>query len=167
MKKVPFGEFHPQNPVVNAVIENPAGSQQKYEYDEKYEATVLRRVLYDGLKFPFNYGYIPMTKSGDGAHVDVFVISVQPIPSQTVVPARPIGLVEVEDRGERDNKIIAVPLKDKRFEAVETWEDLPEETKNKLVEFYEHFPKQVEHDIQVKGFFGKQKAIEELRLTQI
>lgn len=167
MKKIPFGEFHHENPEINVIIEVPAGSSQKYAYSEQYSASVLTRSLANNLTFPFNYGYIPQTKSGDAAHLDAFVISSGPIPAHVVVPSRPIGLIEVTDKGERDNKIVAVTIGDKNFEKVNSWEDLPEELRKKLTDFYEHYPKQLEHDFEVLGFFGKQRAVEELRLTQI
>lgn len=167
MKNIPFGKFHPTDPVINAVIEVPAGSQQKFSFNEEIQATVLSRVLAGGLRFPFNYGYIPQTITGDNSHLDVFVISTHPIASHLVVPSRPVGLIEITDRGRRDNKIVAVPLGDREFAKIETWEDLPEAARQKLADFYEHYPKQLDHDLRVSGYHGKKRAVEELRLAQI
>lgn len=167
MKKVPFGEFHHQNPIINAVIEVPAGSRHKFSYSQDHEAHFLTKTLGDDLTFPFNYGFVPKTLSGDGDHLDVFIISGHPFPSHSVVPSRPIGLIEIMDRGKRDNKIVAVPVGEKEFENIETWEDLSEEIKNRLKDFYKNYSKQLEHNLEVLGFHGKLNAIDELRLTQI
>lgn len=167
LQNVSFGDFHPTDPIVNAIIESPTGSQHKYEIDTVRDVSVLDGVLYDDLRFPFNYGYIPKTEAGDGEHLDVFVISTHPIDNGTVVPCRPIGMIAVTDRGKEDNKILAIPVSETKFSAIADLKDLPEEYIGKLRVFYEKLPVQWNRSIFATGFYGKERAIEELRKSQI
>ncbi len=104
--------------VVNAVIEIPAGSTEKRQYDS---ATGTFPVdLRNGtprvirfLPYPANYGFIPGTRmrkeeGGDGDAVDVFVLC-GALPSGAVLEVEPIGVIELLDAGERDDKLIAIP----------------------------------------------------------
>lgn len=163
LSKVPFGELE----AFNAVIEIPAGSQKKYAYDQDLDVMRLSRILYNGTKFPFNYGHVAQTKADDGDAVDVFVISTHPISRGTVVMVRPIGMVAVEDRGKNDHKILAIPLSEHRLQQYQTLDDLPAEFLNQLKQFYLEAAEQWEEEIKVKGFFGKEKAVKELLRTQV
>jgi inorganic pyrophosphatase len=163
LKKVPFGEIQE----FNVVVEIPTGGQKKYEYDPVINAMRLDGVLYDEVKFPFNYGHIPQTISGDGDALDVFIISTHPITPGTVVTCRPVGMLEVIDRGHEDHKIIAVPLHETRLETITDITNIPEIDIEALKTFYGHLPKQWSREIQLKGFFGKDRAVKELLKTQI
>jgi inorganic pyrophosphatase len=161
LKNVPFG----QAKAFNAVVEVPAGGQKKYEYDQEYDAIKLDAMLYDGLKFPFNYGYVPETESGDGEPLDVFILSTQPISRGTVVPTRPVGMIELIDSGKQDYKIIGVPLSETRMENIQDIKDLPPEYERALRDFYEHLPEQRGREMKILGFVGKEQAIKELLRT--
>jgi inorganic pyrophosphatase len=105
--------------IVNMVIEIPAGTTLKTEYNEttrKFEAPrvngVPRRVQY--LPYPGNYGFIPSTrqpkeKGGDGDALDIVLLA-DAIPKERVIQAIPIAVLHLTDGGENDSKIIAVPV---------------------------------------------------------
>ncbi|QQR85618.1 MAG: inorganic diphosphatase [Flavobacteriales bacterium] len=104
---------------VQAVVEIPAGSSDKREYDPATRSYLIgmrngspRRIKY--LPYPANYGFIPGTmasksKGGDGDALDVFVLCAA-LPTGTVLEIEPIGIIELIDAGERDDKVIALPL---------------------------------------------------------
>lgn len=102
----------------NAVIEIPAGTNKKYEYNtENLDFEIDQRDGKDRIipYLPYfgNYGYLPSTlsdsaKGGDGDPVDVFVIS-EALPQGTLIPVIPIAAVKLIDDNEEDYKIIAVP----------------------------------------------------------
>ncbi|UJP66571.1 inorganic diphosphatase [Mongoliitalea daihaiensis] len=104
---------------INVVIEIPAGTNQKWEVNKatgqlEWEklADASRRVV-DYLAYPANYGFIPQTyldpfKGGDGDPVDVFVLG-EYIPRAEIVPSRIVGVIQLMDQGEIDDKLIAVP----------------------------------------------------------
>lgn len=161
-RKVPFGEIH----AFNVVVEVPAGGQKKYEYDAEIDAIKLGEILYGDLRFPFNYGHVPKTLAGDNHLLDAFVLSTYPITTGTVVECRAVGLLEVVDRGKRDNKILAVPVKEPRFKSVQSLADVGAEVLEKLKAFYQALPLAWQRDIQLLGFKDKDSAVKELLLTQ-
>ncbi|MCL5667387.1 MAG: inorganic diphosphatase [Patescibacteria group bacterium] len=162
-QKVPFGEIE----AFNVVIEVPTGSAKKYAYDPEMDALKLSQVLYDNVGFPFNYGYVAETESGDGENLDAFVLSTHPLATGTVVTCRAIGLIELIDRGQEDHKVIAVPLSEHRFDKILDIKDLPVEHIPAFEDFYRKASAQWKKDIQVKGFFGRDRAVKELLRTQI
>ena len=105
--------------ILNAVIEIPAGSAEKRQYDPATHTFpidlrngVPRMIRF--LPYPANYGFIPGTKmhkeeGGDGDAVDVFVLC-GALPSGTVLEVEAIGIIELLDAGERDDKLIALPM---------------------------------------------------------
>lgn len=105
--------------VVNAVIEIPAGTSDKREYDPVTRTFPVsmrqgraRRIAF--LPYPANYGFVPGTRmlkeqGGDGDAVDIFVLCAA-VPTGTVMHVEPIGVIELLDAGERDDKLVALPL---------------------------------------------------------
>jgi inorganic pyrophosphatase len=104
---------------LQAVIEIPAGTNTKFEYNKKelrFEPDirngVLRRV--DFMSYPVNYGFIPSTKmdkarAGDGDPLDALVLA-EHLPTATVIEIKPIGLLRLKDLGELDHKVLAIPV---------------------------------------------------------
>lgn len=129
--------------ILRAVIEIPAGTVEKRQYDEASNTFPIdlrngipRRIAF--LPYPANYGFIPGTKmnkeeGGDGDAVDVFVIC-GAVPSGTVMEVEPIGIIELLDAGERDDKLIALPV-DPQLRTVEAddIDELPEAARDILV----------------------------------
>jgi len=127
--------------VINVLIEIPMGSNIKYEYDEEEEIVKVDRVLYTSMVYPFNYGFVPGTLEEDGDPIDVLVLGNYSLIPGTVIEARPVGLIHMQDEEGTDKKIIAVP-KDKTdpsFSRIKDVTDIDEPTKNKIVHFFEHY----------------------------
>lgn len=102
--------IHEKSPkIVNAVIEIEEGSKQKYEYDGKLGAFKYDRCLASAMVYPASYGFIPRTLCDDGDPLDILVVSPAPIRRATVVEAKPLGYLDMEDEGAKDYKIIAIP----------------------------------------------------------
>ena len=158
LKNIPFGtteEF-------NVVIEIPKGSQNKYEYNEDTGEFELDWVFTGDFCFPFNYGLIPQTRGGDSDHADVFVISNLPINTGIVVKCRPIGVIELLDRGIEDNKILAIALADQEYKQYQDLGDLPFDYKTIFEKFFTELGIQKSKIIEIKGFWGKNRAIQEI-----
>jgi len=102
--------------VVNAVIEVPFGSSNKYEYDPELGIFRLDRVLYSPLHYPGDYGFIPGTLAEDGDPVDILVLMTRSTYPGIVLNARPLGFLEMSDEKGRDQKILAVPVDDPRYD---------------------------------------------------
>jgi inorganic pyrophosphatase len=152
----------PEPGVLNAVIEISAGSVEKRQYDPATGTFPidLRNGLPRMIRFlpyPANYGFIPGTKinkeeGGDGDAVDVFVLC-GALPSGTVVPVEPIGIIELLDAGERDDKLIAVPV-DPALRTVEADDihELPQAARDILVTWLLNYdPEDGAQLVAVKG----------------
>lgn len=148
---------------INVLVEIPQGSYVKYEVDKESETIVVDRFAYTSMSYPFNYGFIPQTHAEDGDPVDVLVISTYPVAPGTLIPARPIGMLEMEDEEGIDTKILAVPTKkvDPFYADIEDIDDINDFTKKKIQHFFNHY-KELEPKKWVKthNFLPKTKAIE-------
>lgn len=95
------------------VVETPKGSHNKLKFDPHRDAFRLSHVLPVGMSFPFDFGFLPQTRAGDGDPLDVLVLMDAPCPTGCLVDVRLIGLLEVEQREEdgdvvRNDRLIAV-----------------------------------------------------------
>jgi inorganic pyrophosphatase len=132
--------FDPESGALNVVIETPKGSRNKYAFDEDSGLFVLKGVLTAGHSFPFDFGFIPQTKGGDGDPLDVLVLMDEPAFAGCVVPSRLIGVIEAEQterdgKIERNDRLLAVAAASKTHADVKSINDL----NATLVEQIEHF----------------------------
>ncbi|MDO8582487.1 MAG: inorganic diphosphatase [bacterium] len=164
MMKLTAGDNAPEE--INVFVEIPQGSSIKYEVDKDSGLLFVDRFLHTAMSYPFNYGFIPQTDAEDGDAVDVLLVSSMPVTPGSVVRARPIGMLEMEDEGGMDNKILAVPIKkiDPDYTDIENIDDISEHTKNKIRHFFENM-KSLEKGkwVKLKNFLGRDAAMEEIR----
>ena len=111
--------------VINAVIEIPKGSSNKYEYDKDLNVFRLDRTLYSPVHYPGAYGFIPQTHSEDGDPLDVVVIVEHDTFPGCLIEVRPLGVLVMRDDMGLDHKILAVPVKDPRMREVHGLQHLP------------------------------------------
>ena len=109
----PIGEKSPEE--FNVIIEVPKGSNNKYEYYAEKDIFKLDRVLYSSVHYPGCYGFIPQTLGGDGDPLDVIVLTGEPMITGSVLNARPVGFLKMTDDKGQDEKILAVPIDDPRY----------------------------------------------------
>lgn len=136
--------------IITAVVEIPAGSRNKYELDKESGLIRLDRVLYSAVHYPGDYGFIPRTLAEDGDPCDVLVLLNEPTFPGCQIDARPIGVLRMLDRGEPDDKILAVPCHDPFYGEYFDIADIPQ-----------HYLREVEH------FFGIYKDLEGKRMEVI
>lgn len=157
-KQISFGS--PE--AFNIVVEIPKGSSNKYEYDEALDVIKLDWVFSGNFHFPLDYGYVPQTRGGDGDHLDAFIITSYPLAVGTIAECRPIGMIELLDRGEEDNKIIAVPLADPQTQHIGSLKDFPDDYEEIFQTFFKELGKQKSKTVELKGFFDAERAREEI-----
>lgn len=121
---------------INVLIEIPGGSKNKYEFDKDLGAFALDRVLYASVAYPFDYGFVPNTLADDGDPLDGMVMMDQPTFPGCVITARPIGMLEMIDGGDRDEKILCVPEKDPRYAEVKSLSDVASHRLEEIAEFF-------------------------------
>ena len=158
-----------KNQVLNVLIEIPQNSSVKYELDKKTGQLVVDRFLYTAMQYPFNYGFVPETLAEDGDPVDVLVVASHPVAPGSVLPAVPIGLLEMEDEAGIDTKIIAVPTEkiDPVYGKLKDINQLDPAIKEKIKHFFEHY-KELEKGkwVKVKNWQPKQAALASIAEAQ-
>ncbi len=153
---IPLGSKAPEE--INVVIEIPAGSSVKYEYDEELDAIVFDRLLYSPMFYPTNYGFAPETRSGDGDHLDILVYAQQPLTTGTIVKARVVGALDMTDDAGVDTKIIAVACKDPYFKDKKDIADLEPHALKALKHFFEVYKDLENKEVSVGDFHGATEA---------
>lgn len=129
----------PKSGLINVLIEIPAGSKNKYEFDKDLQAFALDRVLYSSVQYPYDYGFVPNTLADDGDPLDGMVLMDQPTFPGCVIAARPIGMLEMIDGGDRDEKILCVPDKDPRYAQVKSLRDIAQHRLDEISEFFKTY----------------------------
>lgn len=145
---------------INVIIEIPKGSKNKYEIDKKTGLIALDRVMHSAQDFPFDYGFIPQTLWKDGDPVDVVVLTTYPLFPGILVRVRPVAVMGMLDSGEEDDKIIAVPVDDPRWNDVKDLKDLNTHTLREIEHFYSTYKKLQNKEVITKDFADKNKAKE-------
>jgi inorganic pyrophosphatase len=111
--------------VVDAIVEIPRGSRNKYEFDPDSESIRLDRVLFSSVHYPGDYGFVVGTRCGDGDPLNVLILVEEPTFPGCRVRVRPIGVLLMDDEGGEDEKLLGVPEGDPRFAEVFDRKDLP------------------------------------------
>jgi inorganic pyrophosphatase len=160
LSKINVGFNPPKD--VNVVIEVPLGGDAiKYEIDKPSGAMFVDRFLYTDMRYPCNYGFIPGTLSDDGDAVDVMVVGNRPLVPGSVVGARPVGVLLMEDEAGMDEKILAVPSPRLTgyYAKIESYTDLPDILIERISHFFRHY-KDLEPDkwVEIVGWRGREEA---------
>jgi len=156
-RDIPTGDDPPE--VVNAVIEVVSRSRDKYEYNRKWEAFVLDRVIYSSVVFPVEYGFIPQTWYDDNDPLDIMVLSYEPLEVGCIIKVRPIGVLILEDEEGEDPKILSVPVRDPRFEGFKDISDVHPHLLREIREFFETYKRlEPRKWVRFKDWKGKEEA---------
>lgn len=128
------------NGLLNTVIEISEGSFLKIEWDRGRAAFMLDRVEPSIFAKPCNYGFIPQTLDEDGDELDTLVVCGEPLPTGVWLEARILGVMNFEDGGEMDHKIVVVPADDRNTgDSINTLDDLGERWKQKVEFHFNHY----------------------------
>ena len=129
-----------QNGNVNTVVEIPEGSILKVEWDRKRAAFMLDRVEPSIFAKPVNYGFIPATLDEDGDELDTLIVCDEPIPTGVWLEGKILGVLNFEDDGEMDYKIVVVPTDDRNTgDAINSLDDLGERWKQMIEYHFAHY----------------------------
>ncbi len=145
--------------IVSGIIEIPKASRAKYELDKESGMLKLDRVLYSSMYYPANYGFIPRTYCDDGDPLDILVLSNITIQPLCIVRAKVIGVMQMLDGGEADDKIIAMAADDISVSHINDISQLPIHYLNEIKSFFEDYKKLENKTVKVEEFLGKDVAI--------
>lgn len=145
---------------MNVIIEIPKDSHNKYEIDKKTGLIKLDRANYSSAAYPFDYGFVPQTLWDDGDALDVVVLTTYPLDVGILVVARPVGILHMTDDGDADEKIIAVPVDDKRWDDVQDIKEVNQHQLKEFVHFFETYKQLKGKPVEVKigGYEGAEVA---------
>ncbi len=143
-------------------VENLKGTKEKYEYDEKAGKMHLDFVFSNGLLWPYNYGEILNTLGGDGDKLDAIVLASAPLTIGEIIECRTVGMIELLDRGERDDKIICIPVNDAGLAGINDINNFDTSFLNEFDKFLMELAKQKNKVMQIISFGDKIKAEQEI-----
>lgn len=144
---------------MNVIIEIPKFSKNKYEIDKETGLIALDRVMHTAQDYPFDYGFVPQTLFDDGDALDVVVLTTYPLAPSILVKVRPVAVMEMTDGGERDDKIVGVPVDDPRFNEVTDLADLNKHFIKEMAHFFETYKKVQNKVVEVGAWHGKTEAM--------
>ncbi len=144
---------------LDAIIEIPKGSQNKYEMDLELGRIRLDRTLFTATSYPSDYGFFPGTLAEDGDPLDVLVLVDAPTFPGCVVSVRPVAVFWMRDEHGPDAKVLAVPADDVRFAEITDLADLPRHLLGEISHFFDVY-KDLEPGKQseARGWQGRAEA---------
>lgn len=152
------------------IIEISKGSNIKYEYDTRTKRLVCDRILHTPMAYPFNYGYIENTLSGDGDPLDAIVLCKDALLPTCYIECKVIGVLHTEDESGIDPKIILVPVAkiDPECAEINDITDVDKSLLKKLEFFFENY-KKLENNkwVKINGICGKDKALEIITKSKV
>jgi inorganic pyrophosphatase len=159
--EVSCGEDIPN--IINVIVEIPRGSKNKYEIDKETGLIKLDRAMKSAQDYPFDYGFVPQSLWEDGDALDVILLTTYPLSTGILVEARPVAVMRMIDGGEGDDKIIAVPKNDPRWEEVQDLADINKHTIKEIQHFLETYKSIEGKSVVINGVEGKEAAYEAVK----
>ncbi|MEN9767304.1 inorganic diphosphatase [Vulcanococcus sp.] len=148
----------PEPGLVNLVVEIPAGSSNKYEYNETAGVMALDRVLHSSVRYPFDYGFVPNTLAEDGAPLDALVIMQEPTFAGCLIRARPIGILDMLDCGAHDGKLLCVPEADPRQSGIRSVRQIAPNQLEEVAEFFRTYKSLEGRVVEILGWQDADQA---------
>ena len=161
VSKLPHRDSHDDS--VNVIIETSRGARAKLTFDPRRGVFVVKKILPQGMSFPFDFGFIPSTIGGDGDPLDVLLLIDEAVPTGTLVPSRLIGVIEASQT-ERDgatmknDRLIAVATASELFAEVEGFDDLPAAMMQQIEHFFISYNEQAGKNFEPTGRGDAQRA---------
>lgn len=149
-----------KNDVVEAIIEIPFRSRNKFEVDHKSGRIKLDRVLYSAMGYPAEYGFLEDTLALDGDPLDILVIGTEPTYPGCIIPARVIGYLAVVDNEFEDYKLISVVDCDPRYNEINKLEDLSPFILEEIKNFFENYKTLQNIEVKVGDYHNKEEALD-------
>jgi len=140
------------------VIEIPKKSFVKYEFDEITNCMRCDRILSTPVPYPFNYGYFPNTLSSDGDPLDAILIMEHSLYPGTIIEVRVIGGIDMIDNGEKDPKVLVVPVNYKPTDHITNLNELEEYKFEQIKWFLLHYKDLENKKVQINGLYNKLEA---------
>jgi len=149
----------PETPeVVRMIVEIPKNSANKFEYDGKLGVFRLDRALYSPMHYPGDYGFIPGTLAEDGDPLDVLTLVTEPSFTGCLIEVRPVGVLYMVDKNEHDQKILAVPNNNPRYDSIHTIDQIFPHLKREIEHFFSIYKELQGTKTEMNGWGGPKEA---------
>jgi len=149
----------PDSPeLVRAIIEIPKNSSNKYEYDGDLGIFRLDRALYSPMHYPGDYGFVPGTLADDGDPLDILVLVDEPSFTGCLMETRPVGVLHMVDGKENDQKILAVPNRNPRYDSIHTIDQVYPHIRRELEYFFTIYKELQSAKAKMEGWGGPREA---------
>ena len=149
---------------LNAIIDTPKGSRNKFKYDEELGLFKLSGMLPVGSVFPFDFGYIPSTKGDDGDALDILILMDEPAFTGCLVPAKLIGVIEAEQTEKqettRNDRLIAVAADSRNHSDVRFLGDLNSNLVHEIERFFISYNETKGKRFEIRNRRGPERAQE-------
>jgi len=149
--------------VIEVVIEIPARSRNKYEYDERAGVVRLDRVLSSAVFYNFDYGFVEGTRADDGDHTDAMVLLEEPTFPSCHIWARPVGGLRMRDDKGNDFKVLCVALGDPLWAHVERLDQVSPHRLREIEHFFATYKLLEDKHVEVDGWADADDALTVLR----
>jgi inorganic pyrophosphatase len=157
----------PDSPeIVRAIIEIPKNSSNKYEYDGALGLFRLDRALYSPLHYPGDYGFIPGTLAEDEDPLDVLVIVDEPSFTGVMIAVRPVGMLAMLDQDEPDQKVLAVPNRNPRYDQIHTIDQVFPHKLREIEHFFAIYKELEGKHTEMRGWKGPKEARDLIRVCR-
>ena len=153
---------------LNAIIETPKGSRNKFAYEPEYGVFELAGVLPEGSVFPYDFGFIPSTLGEDGDPLDVLVLMDQSVSMGCLVEIRAIGVIEAEQterdgQTTRNDRLLSVATRAHTHADVKTLSDLRPKMVDEIEQFFISYNQTKGKTFRPTGRGGPERALEIVR----
>jgi inorganic pyrophosphatase len=144
-------------------IETPKGSRNKIKYDPSSRQFKLSKVMPEGMMFPYDFGFVPLTKAEDGDPLDVLVLTDEPLFPGCLVECSLIGVLKAEQKEERhtnrNDRLIAVANQSLLYSDTKTLKDLNPKVLQQVEEFFVNYQKVRGIEVRILGHAGPREAL--------
>lgn len=140
------------------VVEIPKNSANKYEYDPALGVFRLDRTLYSPMHYPGDYGFIPGTLAEDGDPMDVLVSADEATFPGCLIEVRPVGILAMVDKDEFDQKILAVPERNPRYDPIHTIDQIFPHVRREIEHFFTIYKELEGRKTEIRGWQGPKEA---------
>lgn len=140
------------------IVEIPRESSNKYEYDPKLGLFRMDRSLYSPMHYPGDYGFIPGTLADDGDPMDVLTLVQEPSFTGCLMSVRPVGILNMEDNEEGDQKVLAVPTRNPRYDPIHTIDQIQPHVRREIEHFFTIYKELEGRVTRLQGWGGPADA---------
>jgi inorganic pyrophosphatase len=139
-------------------VEIPAGSRNKYEWDDELGGVALDRRLFTSMSYPADYGFVEGTLAEDGDPLDALVLVGEPTFPGCRIRVRAVGVFHMADEKGPDEKILCVPLNDPMWSSIADIHDVPPQLRNEIEHFFQVYKDLEGKTTETRGYGNRSDA---------